>query len=255
MSNIFITREWSVVMARSAVQLYSLREVEESLPELIVRAGNAGYEGVEYATRVSDAEPEAVRSALAEAGVISVAAHVSIDVLEDDLEATVEFYRSLGCDRLVVPWLDPEHFESAAAVEAAADRLLALAERVADQGARLYYHNHVHEFVEVDGQPAFELFAEATDESLGLELDLGWAAAGADPVSLLDRWGERASLVHVSDADKEGSPTEVGDGVLDIADCATAVRDSEVEWAIYEHDEPTDPLESLAHGAEVLREF
>jgi len=79
--------------------------------------------------------------------------------------------------------------------------------------------------------------------------------AGADPVAVLDRWGDRVSLVHISDADETRSSVEVGDGVLDVDGCATAVQEHDVGWAIYEHDDPDDQMESVAHGAGVLERF
>lgn len=243
-------------MARPAVQLYTLRNVDEPLDDLLRRVDDAGFEGVEYANRVRDADADAVRDALDETGLRSVAAHVGVDALESDLDETLAFYESLGCDRFVVPWLDADRFETQAAIEETADRLTALAERVEEQGSALAYHNHDHEFVDVDGESAYERFVAASSEPLELELDLGWATVGgADPADLLERWGDRTSLVHVSDADADGTPTEVGDGVLDVEGCAAAVRESGVEWAVYEHDEPTDPFASLDHGADVLGRF
>lgn len=243
-------------MARPAIQLYTLRALDEPLDELLARVGDAGFEGVEYANRIGDADADAVRTALDQTGLESVAAHVGIDDLEDDPDDTVEFYRSLGCDHLVVPWLDPECFETEAAVAETADRLMAAAETVDDHGMALSYHNHDHEFAEVNGRPAFEHLAEATQEPLGFELDCGWTAvAGVDPTAVLDRWGDRVTLVHISDADESGSPTEVGDGVLDVAVCAAAAREHDVEWAIYEHDDPDDQMESVVHGADVLEQF
>ena len=143
-------------MARPAVQLYSVRAVDEPLADLVTRAGDAGFEGVEYANRIGDADLDAVTTALDDAGIESVAAHVGIEKLDDDLDETVSFYRELGCDRLVVPWLGPEHFESEAAIDETATRLTALAERVAERGVDLAYHNHDHEFETVGGRPAFE---------------------------------------------------------------------------------------------------
>lgn len=98
---------------------------------------------------------------------------------------------------------------------------------------------------------------ERTDEAIGFELDLGWAnVGGADPVDLLDQYGERISHVHFADADvASASPTELGEGDLDLEACAEAARSAGVEWYIYEHDEPADPHESLAYGAETLDSF
>jgi sugar phosphate isomerase/epimerase len=240
-------------MAQSAIQLYTLRGVDTPLPELLTRISDAGFEGVEYANRIGNTDIDTMTAALDETGLESVAAHVGFDRLEDDLDETIEFYQSLGCDHLVVPWLDPEHFETTETIETVADRLMTMAETLTDRGITFSYHNHDHEFTEVDGQPAFDRLVAATAEPLGFEIDCGWAAvAGADLVSMLDRWENRVSLVHISDADETRSSVKVGNGVLDVSACASAVREHGVEWMIYEHDEPTDAMESVPHGAEIL---
>lgn len=243
-------------MVRSAIQLYTLRRVEKPLVDLLTTIGEAGFEGVEYANRIGSSDIESVNAALEKAGLESVAAHVDIEEIEDDPVNVVEYYHSIGCNRLVVPYLDGSHFESEDAIETTANRLTTLAETVSDHGASLHYHNHDHEFVDVNGQTGFERLADVTGDALSFEIDLGWAAAaGVDPVSLLDRLGERVSLVHASDVDETGSPTELGTGILDISACVAAVRDHGIEWAIYEHDEPTDPMASVGRGAEILPRF
>jgi sugar phosphate isomerase/epimerase len=243
-------------MARSAIQLYTLRAVETPLPELLTKISDAGFEGIEYANRVANTDVEVVADALDKAGLKSAAAHVGIDRLEDDLDSTIELYRSLGCEHLVVPWLDPDQFETTETIEATADRLQSVAEEVADHGMDFSYHNHDHEFVDVGGETAFDRLADATADPVGFEIDCGWAAAGGvDPASLLDRLGDRVSLIHVSDADEAGTPTEVGDGVLNVPACADAAREAGVEWAVYEHDDPADAMNSMTNGANVLEEF
>ena len=243
-------------MVHTAIQLYTLRAVETPLPELLADISDAGYEGVEFANRIDEADADAVKAALDETGLESVAAHVGIDRLEDDMEKTIEFYRSLDCEHIVVPWLDPEAFETIDAIEETADRLQSVAESVDAHGMDFSYHNHDHEFVQVKGETAFNRLADATTKPVHFELDCGWTTVGGDdPASLLDRFDNRISLVHISDADESGTPTEVGDGVLDVAACANAVGKAGVEWAIYEHDDPNDALASAAHGADVLGEF
>ncbi|WP_267641676.1 sugar phosphate isomerase/epimerase family protein [Haloarchaeobius amylolyticus] len=244
-------------MARPAVQLYSLRRVDQPLETVVRRAGELGFDGVEFATRVGDADPDAVAAALEETGLETVAAHVGFETLTADLEATVGFYRDLGCDTLVVPYLDDAHFASRGAIEDTATELVALAERCRDHGIRLCYHNHDHEFVTVDGAPAFVQLLEAADDPLRFEVDLGWVtAAGYDPVALLEAYHEQIPLVHVFDvAPETGEPTNVGDGLLDVDACARAVREHEIEWAIYEHDDPADPFGAAEHGATVLADF
>ncbi|NHN59663.1 MULTISPECIES: sugar phosphate isomerase/epimerase [Halorussus] len=237
---------------RPAIQLYTLRDLDEPLPDLLARVGETAFEGVEFAG-LGDSDPEEIRDALDDAGLEAAGAHVGIEALEDDLAGVVEIYEALGCDRIVVPYLDESAFESEAAVSDTADRLSAIADRLDDRGVALGYHNHDHEFVDLGGESAYEHLADATD--FDLELDLGWAdAAGHDPADLLAEYGDRVPLVHLKDV-ADTTPVELGEGDLDVEASVEAAEDAGTEWLIYEHDRPDDPEASLAHGAETLADL
>ncbi|MFB6087170.1 MAG: sugar phosphate isomerase/epimerase family protein [Haloarculaceae archaeon] len=237
---------------QTAIQLYTLRHLEEPLPETLARVGETAFEGVEFAG-FGDASPDEVAAALDDAGLESMSAHVGIDALEEDLAKTVEDYRTVDCDHLVVPWLDAEHFESREAVEATAERLNEIADGLADRGVALSYHNHDQEFQSVDGRPALAVLAEETTD-VGLEVDAGWVlAGGTDPVEFLHDHSERIELVHLKDVDvAENRPVELGDGDLDVEAVAEAAAAVGADWLCYEHDHPEDALESLDHGSDVL---
>jgi sugar phosphate isomerase/epimerase len=237
---------------RPAIQLFTLRELDDSLPELLRRVGDTEFEGVEFAG-LGDTDPETVRHALDDADLDAAAAHVGVEDLEADPEGVAETYRTLDCDRLVVPYLDESEFASEAAVTDTARRLQTLAGRLDDAGVAMGYHNHDHEFVEVGDRSAFDLLADETQ--FDLELDVGWAtAAGRDPVALLSHLRSRVPLVHLKDV-AGTTPVELGEGDLAIEACVEAADDAGTEWLIYEHDEPTDPEASLAHGAETLADL
>ncbi len=243
---------------RPAINLYTLRSVERPLPELLPSIADAGYAGVEFAG-LSD--PKAVARSLEETGLAVAGAHVPIEDLEEDPEETVETYRTVGCTDLVVPYLPEAEFASEAAVERTASRLDGLADRLAGEGFALHYHNHDHEFTdlgteaetETGARTGFEAFC-GHSERVGIELDLGWAvAAGADPLDLLERYGDRISLVHAKDVDRESrEPVELGEGDLEVERALEEAKRCGVEWAVYEHDHPEEPMASMRHGASVL---
>jgi sugar phosphate isomerase/epimerase len=240
---------------RSAIQLYTLRDLDDTLPELLERVGETEFEGVEFAG-LDDADLDEIRDTLDDTGLDAAAAHVGIEDLEADLDGVVETYRTLDCDRVVVPYLDETHFASRQAVADTGRRLTELAARLDDRGIHFGYHNHDHEFTDIgdaDAESAFDQLADETD--LDLELDVGWAAAaGRNPVELLDRLHGRVPLVHLKDA-AGTTPVELGEGDLDVAECVRAAREAGTEWLVYEHDEPTDAEASLAHGAETLADL
>ncbi|WP_135824133.1 sugar phosphate isomerase/epimerase family protein [Halorussus ruber] len=247
---------------RSAIQLYTLRDLDDTLPELLERVGETEFEGVEFAG-LGDSNPDEIRGTLDDTGLDAAAAHVGIEDLEADLDGVVEAYRTLGCDRIVVPYLDETHFASRQAVADTGRRLAELDARLGDHGVRFGYHNHDHEFTDLGGEDggqansggesAFDQLADETD--IDLELDVGWAtAAGRNPVELLDHLRGRVPLVHLKDV-AGTTPVELGEGDLEIEECVRAASEAGTEWLVYEHDEPTDAEESLRHGAETLAEL
>lgn len=240
---------------RSAVQLYTLRGLDATLPELLAMVGSTGLDGVEFAG-LDGSAPARVAAALEGADLSVAGAHVDATDLERDAGAVTDPYRRVGTDALVVPYLPGDCFADREAVARTATRLSELAGTVADRGFEFCYHNHDHEFAVVDGRPAWERLVEGTPPAVGYELDVGWArAAGRDPAALLDRYGDRIPLVHLKDVDVEsGRPVELGDGDVDLAACLRAAGDAGVDWVVYEHDDPDDPAASLRRGAAWLLE-
>lgn len=251
---------------QSAIQLYTVRDVEKPLPEIIADVGDASYDGVEFAHRIHDADRDAVRTALDDADLEAASAHVGIDILENEFDDAVEAANTLGYDDVVVPWLDPEHWESVEAVAATVERLSGLADDLAEEGLTMHYHNHDQEFVETEEGTAFELMADRTE--FMLEVDAGWALAGgarpaqrgegreqsgADPVELLHEHGDRISHVHLKDVDldSEEAPA-LGEGDLDIPPVGEAAHEIDADWLVFENDQPRDPAEAIPHGADVL---
>ncbi|MFC7214127.1 sugar phosphate isomerase/epimerase family protein [Saliphagus sp. GCM10025334] len=241
----------------TAVQLYSLRRLDRSLPEKLEFVARTGLEGVELAG-FDDADPAAVADALERTGLEAMAAHVPIEDLEADLEAAVRPYGPIGCDRIVVPWLDPEAFRSRRAVEETPQRLSRLGERLTDLGFSLAYHNHTQEFVSIESaedeqRDAFDfLVDELAGTPVTLELDVGWAhAAGRDPVALLERYGEQVPLVHLKDVDVD-EPCALGAGSVPLEACVDAAREAGVEWLVYEHDDPSDPELALERDTQTM---
>jgi sugar phosphate isomerase/epimerase len=241
-------------MTESAIQLYTLRNVDRPFTEVLELVADAGFAGVEFAYRVTGADPDDVLETLDVTGLEVAGAHVDVDALEDDFEETVECYEELGVENVVVPWLDAESFGSRRAVADAAERLGTLEDRLDERGTSLHYHNHDHEYVELNGITGFDAFLDATD--FGIELDLGLAlAAGDDPAARLRSLGERSRLVHLKDYDltADGS-VPVGEGDLDLPAIADAVDRNDSDWLVYEY-EGADPLDTLERAAERTAEL
>jgi sugar phosphate isomerase/epimerase len=233
-------------MVRPAVQLPSRRDADRPLSDLLERAAAAGFEGVEFAPFAEDVDAAAVREALSRTGLPAVGAHVSIDRLGEDTEATLAFYRGLGCERFVVPGIPPERFETERAVETAAQRLDGLAVALGEYGVSVHYHGRGYEFIDLGDRTAYEYLVELT-EHVGFDLDAASAlATGVDPAGLVEQLDGRAPLLHATDYDRgAGERVPIGQGDLDVSALVDAHAAAGGEWIVHPFDGPMPP-DSLA---------
>ena len=231
-----------------AVQLYTLRRALEQDLEGTLRAiADLGCTAVEPFDAVAGVERYA--ELLPALGLRAPAMHAPL--LDGPPEPAFAAARRLGAGTLVVPWAAPERWADRAAIGELARDLARVAAPAAEHGLRVAYHNHWFEPVELAGASGLELLADALPPEVVLEVDVFWvAAAGADPVALLERLGERARLLHLKDgtgvrARAPVAPEDleeltrdqvaVGRGELPIREVLAAARHAEL--AVVELDE------------------
>lgn len=237
-----------------AVQLYTFRLTPAAdRPALLQALARAGYGAVEPFGDPAGAAQ--LRSELDQAGlgVCSLHAHVE----RDGLERVAAAARTLGTETIVVPSLEREGWGEAGSVRRIAAQVNELGRRAAGEGLRVAYHNHWFEMADVDGRPALELFADALDPDILLEVDIYWAVVGGqDAAALLARLGERVRYLHLKDgpADDPKAPmTAVGTGAVPVAEVLKAAP--AVEWNIIELDDcATDVLTAVRESAGWLRD-
>jgi sugar phosphate isomerase/epimerase len=236
-----------------AAQLFTVRDAMSKDVSGTLRAVAAlGYDGVEFAG-LYDTPAAELRALLDELGLRAHSGHVALDLLEGDLDRTIETYATLDCRILVVPWLAEGRRGDYQALGASLNRI---AERVSASGMRLAYHNHDFELRDDGGQTGLDTLLEVTDPALvGFELDCGWAAKiGVDPLALMRKLAPRLWLLHVKDVTPGGEWIEVGLGGVDYRSILAAAPDLGVEWLVVEHDNPRPPsIDTLAVSLSWLR--
>lgn len=247
-------------MVSTAIQLFTVCELDEPLATIADSVARAGYEGIEFNEEwfpildSVDGGEKYSTPALGRRSIETVGTQIPFERLDTRFENVVTTYEDLACQDFIIPYLDEECFSTRADLVETANRLTAMAERLAKKDARLHYHNHHFEFTTIGNRTAFDLLIEETD-SVRIELDIGWAAAaGQDPAVLLDRYADLIDLVHVKDMIVETeTPVELGEGDIDLESCIDAAISADVEWLIYEYDWPPNPRSSLNRGAEWLQ--
>lgn len=133
---------------RPAIQLYSLRESSEPLPEVVRLVADAGFDGVEFAARFREEAVDETAAAIDETGIEPVAAHAELGVVESAVAGENDLLdrcAAVGCTRVVVPHISPRHFRSRETVRALSYRLADLAASLDDEGIDLGYHTMRHD--------------------------------------------------------------------------------------------------------------
>ncbi|MFN2105859.1 MAG: sugar phosphate isomerase/epimerase family protein, partial [Candidatus Promineifilaceae bacterium] len=182
-----------------ALQLYSVREeLNSDFDNTLARICDMGYTAVESGEFAGDARVQAEK--FEKFGLEVVAAHVRPPVNENRDHA-LDFMETVGCRRLVVPWLDPQvYYQSESGVRQAIDLLNEAAGNAAQRGMPLYYHNHDFEFGTLNGRLIFDIMRERLDDSVLFEVDTYWVqTAGQDAAALVRDLGARAPLLHIKD--------------------------------------------------------
>jgi sugar phosphate isomerase/epimerase len=229
-----------------ALQLYSVRDqLAADRPGVLKRLAGFGYRTVEPFDVLTD--PDTLRSELDEAGLAVCSVHTR--PFGDQAATAFRGARTVGAGTVIVPHIPPERFTDADGIRTVAAELNDAAQRAAQHGLRLGYHNHDFELSTlVGGRPALEVLATQLDPEVLLEVDTYWAAVGGQPVpELLGRLGPRVRYLHVKDGPvtKEDANTAVGSGKMPVADILAA--SSSVEWNVVEFDAcDTDVLEAVA---------
>ncbi|MEU2776937.1 sugar phosphate isomerase/epimerase [Streptomyces sp. NPDC007162] len=253
-----------------SVQLYSVRQALEADEDAALgRLAALGLTNVEAFGFVHRADELA--DALARHGLTARTGHAGF--LSPDgasapgLDDTFRAARRLGVEILFDPFVPASRWADEKEIARTAALLNEAAERAAEHGLRVGYHNHSQEFAHtVGGVNAFDRFADLLNPEVALEIDLFWAAAGGnDVVALLGRLGSRVRALHIKDGPviddpfTSGAPFDPADthqvaagrGQIPLAAALDAAPHA--EYAVIEFDHyDGDIFEGIATGVSYL---
>jgi sugar phosphate isomerase/epimerase len=242
------------MLSSPSVQLYSVREAFAADPAAALgRLAAIGFTTVEPFGLVEHADT--LEKLLPELGLVAPTAHHRF-LAEDDLPAALDAARRCGVGTVVDPFVVPEQWTDRAGVDAVAAGLNAAAGPAADAGIRIAYHNHDHELTNrIGGVTALEYLVDRLDERVLLEIDTYWVAiGGADPVALLERFGDRVAAVHLKDGAVPGTTLDqvpLGEGDMPVAALLAAVPAGAVRVVEFD-DYRGDVFEGVAASLRLL---
>jgi sugar phosphate isomerase/epimerase len=248
------------------LQIYTLGpDALKDLDRAFLEVARIGYRSVELLS-FGDQKAEAVRRALKRSGLVAKGTQTAFrgpgPNLTDHIGRLIDEAHLLGLQYVAATLFDiPARLAASgsdfvrAAAQMTADDWKAYGETLNRVGAtlkrnglRIAHHNHNLEFVKVGDTTGFDLVVTSTDPALvWFEIDVGWvAAAGHDPIALLQRYPGRFRMMHMKDIKSETIPNNAfrqvpaipGTGVLDWPRLLRAARSAGVTGYYVEEEAP-----------------
>lgn len=246
-----------VSMPPVGLQLYTVRSLmSKDVASTLELVAALGVREVEFAGYFN-VPTTTLRALLDRHGLTAPATHVPLPANDAAWDALFTTAQQLGHQWVIVPWVGPEIRKSLDTWRRFADTLNAAGERARAYNVRVGYHNHDFEFVRTEGVLPMQLLVERLNPALvDLELDLYWAVkAGQDPATWMTEHSGRFPLWHLKDAGAAPDRIQhhVGGGVIDFAALFALGATHGLRHAFIEHDNPTDPADSVRMSVQTLQ--
>ena len=241
------------------VQLWSVKdEVKQDFEGTLAKIAKLGFQGVEFAGDFGrfGADPAGLKAFLAKTGLKCAGAHTNFDAMSAaKVDATVAFYKAVGCTNLVIS-MDKRAFEKEGAVEVAKD-LTALSAKLKPLGMKIGYHNHKEEMAGADGKATWDIIAKGTPKESIMQQDVGWTTfAGKDPIAIVKRYPGRTVSTHFKPKFAEGTTGThiIGQDKTDWAGVTKASRTvGGTQWIIIEQEDYPNGMGQLESVAASMR--
>lgn len=222
---------------RIGIQMYTIREALwvdfRGVCRELVRLG---CDGVELAFYFGDMEPEELAAFFREIGLNVCGMHVYEKELYDTSSKMWEYAKALETPYLSLSMRGD--FRECG--NSCLDMCRKAGRDAAANGTLFSYHNHDDEFMPLpDGVIPFDrIMSQCSPEQVKCELDVYWIAkAGLDPADYIRKYASRLGQLHLKDMDADDkSFTELGTGIINLADCVSAAAATPCRWLIYEQD-------------------
>ncbi len=245
----------------TGAQLWSLRNVLQQEPEATFeKLAVAGYSVVETAgfntgeLTIQGFKPRTLKKLAADHGVKIISGHFQLDL--NSAPIVCEQAAQLGMKYFVVFNLRDELKLSQEGYKAAANELNKVGEIASSYGIKVGYHNHAHEFSEIDGVMPFDILLDYTNPDLVIfQPDLGWLGyAGQDPVTIFQKYPGRFPIWHLRDIDRVTKKSAaIGSGMIDFKSPISSQSLAGLEYAIVEMASDTeDPLGKILSSRQVI---
>ncbi len=190
-------------------QTWPVREmIGKDFPGTIKKLAAAGFQAIELCSPVgySDSgfeglakyKPGQIRKMLADAGIVCVSSHFTIDELRQNQDDRLAWAKDLGLTQMLVPTLEGPKNPTMDDVKRAADEYNKMGERAAKAGIQQGLHTEEFELSKVDGKRTYDLLLELLDPQLiKFQFQAMNVNQGYDPIAYFTKYAGRYISLHV----------------------------------------------------------
>lgn len=248
---------------RLGVQLWSVKDdIKQDFEGTLSKISQLGFQGVEFAGEFGPYKdnPAGLKAFMDKHKLQCAGAHMHFDQLAADrFEATTRFYKTLGCDNLVIS-MDKRGASTEQSAQMSKE-LTELSGKLAAKRMRIGYHNHAQEMAGAVGSTPWDVIARGTPKAAIMQQDVGWTTfAGKDPVAYVKTYPGRTRTTHFKaklvEGKTDGTPI-IGQDKTDWVALTRAVRQvGGTDWIIIEQEEYPNgmgQLETVAASLKGLR--
>lgn len=277
--------------AKIGVQAMMLKEKFEELGayETLKKVSELGYNSIEVSQiPMTPENVEAIKKASTDFGMEIASMSAGLKPMTEGQESLSTHFdkivadcKAVGADILRIGILPFDAMASLDKVIEFAHEANSYAEKLAEHGIKLYYHNHHIEFTKYDGKFLLDIIREEAP-LLGFELDVHWVQRGGrNPIEVLKEYEGKVDLVHLKDYRVTQLPdeafealnngdmeafmqaftniiqfAELGEGTLDLPGIIEQSIKSGARYLLVEQDDQygRDPFDCLATSRDYLYE-
>jgi len=185
-----------------ALQLYTISgDLRRDMAGSLAAVAKLGYKGVEFAG-FNNVAAKDIRKMLDDNGLQAIGCHTALNTLQgEEFDKTVEFNKTIGNPRLIVPSLANTYTNSRMSIEGAADIFNGIAAKLKPLNMQTGFHCHPGEFRQVEGATVWDIFFTRANKDVIMQCDLGHlGTADADQVAYINKYPGRSITVHVKPA-------------------------------------------------------
>lgn len=242
-------------LSRIGVQLYTVRnQMRASVEQTLEQVARIGYKEVEFAGYFGRS-PKDIRALLDANGLTAPSAHsADMPSIRTRFAQVLDDAATIG-HRYVICASLPRSEQTVDGYQKIAGDFNRAGELAAKSNITVGFHNHDGEFRPLGDTTGYDiLLAECDPKLVTMQMDLFWTVkAGKDPLAYFAKHPDRFSSVHVKDMASGGAMVDVGAGEMPFSRYFAQSTQAGIRHYFVEHDEPADPMASIAASYRHLR--